>query len=165
MHVEKWQNLFKNILIYYAFVMCVLVTRTPSSFLVIFDYLPSIDILFLYSFFFIIKEYTPYIYLHMFLLGLILDTFNFLPLGISGLSLLLTYKILNFVSKVLFAKNSLLFFAINNLVFLTLHFMLTWFLLSLYQSKFVTITPVFLTIVKNALYFNLMNLLYKRFKK
>jgi hypothetical protein len=163
--LEKWQNFFKNILAYFIFTLCVLVRRVPSTFSFVFDYLPSIDILFLYCYFFMIKKYTAYIHMHLFLLGLIIDTFNFLPLGMNGLSLLLTYKIVDFGVKILFVRDSMLFFLIHNFMFLFFHFILMWFFLSLYQNNFVPITPVFLLIIKNTLYFNSAGFLRRKFIK
>jgi hypothetical protein len=162
---EKWQIFLKNILVYFSFTMCVLVKRTPSVFLHIFSYLPDIDILFLYCCFFLSEKYTDYVYLHLFLLGLIIDTFSFLPLGMSGLSLLLTYKIMAFFTRVVFAKGSALFFVAHNFVFIMLYFMLTWFFLSLHRSSFVPIIPVFSLIMKNVLYFNAVKFLYMKSKK
>jgi hypothetical protein len=165
MSLEKWQNFFKNILVYCIFITCILVGRVPSNFYFIFNYLPSIDILFLYYYFLIRNKNSAYIHLHLFLLGLIIDTFNFLPLGLSELSLLLGYKVTNLTEYIFFKKDSFLFLAINNLVFLSFYFIFTWFFLSLYQNNFIPMVPMFLIIIKNVIYFNLSYFTYKKFIK
>jgi hypothetical protein len=159
---EDCRHFLRSILLYSVFTLCSLASKVPSRFFFLFSYLPNLDILFLYCYFFVLKQNTKFIYLHLFLLGLIIDTFNFLPIGLNSLALLLIYKVIAVLNRLLFMQEIFLFFLRDSLIFLTLYFILTWFLLSLYRSGFIPFMPILMLIVKNTVYLNFGYFAYKK---
>ncbi|MDR2760895.1 MAG: hypothetical protein LBB09_03570 [Rickettsiales bacterium] len=145
--------------------MCVLANKIPGAAFGLLNFFPNLDLLFLYYCFFLREKNSPYIYLHLFLWGLIMDAFGFLPLGLNGLSLLLTHRIAGCVNKVLFTKDSILCFMRDNSIFLTLFFLLKWFLFSIFRSDFAPPGDALFPLAKNIFYFNLGYFCYAKFRK
>ncbi|MDR1499347.1 MAG: hypothetical protein LBS34_03615 [Rickettsiales bacterium] len=100
---------------------------------------------------------------NLFLFGLIIDTFDFLPLGMTSLVLLLSYEMIKTLKFYSINDDYLMYFLRDNIVFMLSFFILQWFFLSFYKNDFLTFGVVATNIVKNVIYSTLFYLFYKKF--
>lgn len=161
----KLYNILKYLVIYFLFVLFILLNKSQNNLYFVINILPNFDILLIFFIFVwfdkkqIISKY------NLFLFGLIIDTFNFLPLCLTSLTLLLVYKIVKFLKTYFIQENYTIYFIRDNVIFMLLYFILQWFFLSFYENNFFSFKYVFISIIKNIVYSILIYLLYKKLTK
>lgn len=161
---ENINIILKYCCVYSCFIISIIfnsINNTP------FSIAPDIGIIlifFLYNIWFLNKSkfQAP---INLFLFGAIIDTYTFMPIGLTSLTLLMAYKITNLIKMFLVNDDFIIFFIRDCFVFIFLFFIIKWFLFSYYMENFYSFKYVFWDIVKNIFYCILFRLIYFKFKK
>ncbi|MBR2141483.1 MAG: hypothetical protein IJ853_03950 [Rickettsiales bacterium] len=149
---------------YSIFILSVIFSLRGSRTFSLWMDISTVVICFLCSFWFQ-KKSDNEAYINLFLFGMILDTYTFMPIGLSSFSLLITYKVVSIIRSFLSNGYYVLSFARDCSMFIFLFFTLKWFIFSYYNEVFYNFGYVFFNTVKNTLYCVLLCLIYKKFRK
>lgn len=152
--IEKCKDIILILSIYVVFIFLSILGKTPNIFYNVFKILPDFDLLFLFILFFV-KGFNHFYYIHLFLFGIILDVFEFSPIGVNSMSLLLTYKAYFVLKQFLFYEDKIFYFLRDSAIFFVLFYFLKWFLISFYNNQFLNIGYVLFMIIKNIAYMSL----------
>lgn len=152
----------KYLSIYFVFILLSLINKSQNNLYFIFDLLPNFEIIFIFLVFFWNNSHLSISKYNLFLFGIVIDTFNFLPLGLTSLTLLLVYKIMNWLRNYFMVENHFICFFRDNTLFLVLYFCLQWFIYSFYETNFFSFRLVFINVIKNIIFSNLLYLLHKK---
>ena len=151
-NLERYKILLISILYYIMLMFICAMEKSTTVFVGIFKYLPDFDLLFIYYIFFIMN-FNHFFYIHLLLFGFILDTFTFLPVGVSSLTLLITYKLYFIARSFTFNVDNDIFCNLRDLfIFYFIFFISRWFILSIYNTNFLSIFEILKLIFKNVFY-------------
>jgi hypothetical protein len=85
-------------------------------------------------------------------MGLIVDTIDSLPIGLSSASLLLSFKIMSKIQQYLMEDDSIFCFLKNLSIYIFLHMFFQWFLYSVYRNEFYNFRYVLISVCKDIFY-------------
>lgn len=163
--IERHSGIINIILFYFLFLLLNILNKIPSVVFSFTNNFPNFELFSIFYFFLFSGNNSESIYFHLFIFGIIIDIFNFIPLGASSLALILDFRII-FSLKKLFAKdNNFIYFLRDIVIFFINFFILQWFILSIYDNKFINITPIILLIIRNLVFFNIIYFIYLKVKK
>ena len=162
MFADKLFVFLKYLVVYFVFILLSLINKSQNDLYFVFDLLPNFEIILIFLLFFWSSDRVILLKYNLFLFGIIIDTFNFLPLGLSSLSLLISYKIIYWLRNYFILENHFIYFFRDNTLFITVYFCLQWFIFSFYNTNFFPFQGVFINIVKNIIFSNLLYLIYKK---
>ncbi len=161
----KLFNVFKYVVIYFVFTLLLLLNKTQNNLYFVFDLLPNLDTIFTFFIFIWLEKKIQFSKYNLFVFGLIIDTFNFLPLGLSSISLLFTYKIIELLRNYFIVDDHFIYFLRDSSLFSSVYFITQWFVFSFYESNFFSFKFTFYNIIKNIVFSNLLYLIYKKYLK
>ncbi len=161
----KLFNVFKYVVIYFVFTLLLLLNKTQNNLYFVFDLLPNLDTIFTFFIFIWLEKKIQFSKYNLFVFGLIIDTFNFLPLGLSSISLLFTYKIIELLRNYFIVDDHFIYFLRDSSLFSSVYFITQWFTFSFYESNFFSFKFTFYNIIKNIVFSNLLYLIYKKYLK
>ena len=161
----KLFNVFKYVVIYFVFTLLLLLNKTQNNLYFVFDLLPNLDTIFTFFIFIWLEKKIQFSKYNFFVFGLIIDTFNFLPLGLSSISLLFTYKIIELLRNYFIVDDHFIYFLRDSSLFSSVYFITQWFVFSFYESNFFSFKFTFYNIIKNIVFSNLLYLIYKKYLK
>ncbi|MDR2777763.1 MAG: hypothetical protein LBB24_03265 [Rickettsiales bacterium] len=101
---------------------------------------------------------------NLFLFGLIVDTMSFLPLGLSSVSFLVSFKIMSKIRQYSIESESPIYFLSNISLYMFLYLFLQWFTYSIYRNNFYPFMYVVTNMLKNMFYSFLTYPLWKKYK-
>lgn len=100
--------------------------------------------------------------INLFILGLIIDTYTFVPLFLSSFCLLLSYKITLLLKNFLVSDKYFIYLVRDSSIFIVLFFTLKWFVLSYYNSVFFSFYDTILNIIFNIIYCAIIYIIYNK---
>ncbi len=162
-NLSKLFNIFKYILIYFVFILLLLLNKTQNNLYFVFDLLPNLDTIFMFFIFIWLERKIQFSKYNLFVFGLIIDTFNFLPLGLSSISLLFTYKMIELLRNYFIVDDHFIYFLRDSSLFASIYFITQWFIFSFYENNFFSFKFTFFNIIKNIIFSNLLYLIYKKY--
>lgn len=163
--IKKFSNAVDYVLLYFAFISFSLISKSQNNLYFIFNLLPNFDIIFIFVLFFWCKDKFEFSVYNLFFFGIIIDTFRFLPVGLTSLTLLIVYKIVEVSRNYFMVEDQFVYFLRDNTLFVVLFFILQWFIFSLFKTNFFSFGYVFLNIIKNIFFSGLLYLVYKKYFK
>lgn len=161
--INKFFNVIKYICLYFIFISFSLVSKSQNNLYFIFNLLPNLDIIFMFALFFWCSDRIEFSKYNLFFFGLIIDTFRFLPLGLTSLTLLLVYKLMEISRNYFMVEDRFIYFLRDSAMFVVLFFVIQWFIFSLFKTNFFSFGYVFLSILKNIFFSSLLYLVYKKY--
>ena len=102
---------------------------------------------------------------NLLLLGLIMDTYSFLPLFLTSFVLLISYKLTLLVKKFLVNDNYIMYLIRDCVMFMFLFFVIRWFILSYYNENFYPFFDVLFDITLNIIYCTFIYIFFNKFLK
>ncbi|MDR3078459.1 MAG: hypothetical protein LBU15_00255 [Rickettsiales bacterium] len=152
-------------LVYGVFASAVVFSRTPGPLSSIARFFPDVSMMLIFFVFFWSRGRTMLISRsNLFFFGLIVDTMSFLPLGLSSLSLIISFEIMSKIRQYSMESESISYFLGNITLFLFLYLLIQWFLYSIYRNDFYPFAYLPLAMVKNVFYSLLTYPLWKKYK-
>ncbi|MDR1495292.1 MAG: hypothetical protein LBI29_04665 [Rickettsiales bacterium] len=152
-------------LIYSVFIVSTMFSGTPGPLASLARFFPDINLMLIFFVFFWLRGRTALISRNnLFFFGLIIDTVSFLPLGLSSLSLLASFKIMSKLRQYSIESESMLYFLENMALFMFLYMFIQWFTYSFYRNAFHPITYLVVAMFKNLFYSLLVYPLWKKYK-
>lgn len=161
---DKISLILKYIGIYSIFVLSVIFCLSNNRTTSMFPDFGMVIIFFLCYIWFHIKSIfqAP---INLFLFGLVIDAYTYMPIGLSSFSLLLAYKLTEIERMFLFTDENNISFIRDCFVFMFLFYVVKWFLFSFYMENFYLFRYVFFDIIKNLFVCILIRILYTKFRK
>lgn len=163
--LDKLFDLFKYIVIYFLFTLFLLLNKTQNNLYFVFDLLPNLDVVFIFFIFIWFEQNIQFSKYNLFVFGLIIDTFNFLPLGLSSISLLFSYKIIKLLRNYFIVGDHFIYFLRDSSLFISMYLIIQWFIFSFYNNNFFPFGCIVFNIIKNIIFSNLLYLIYKKYIK
>ena len=90
--------------------------------------------------------------INLFLLGLIMDSYTFVPMFLSSFCLLVSYRLFFLIKKFLVNDTYFIYFIRDASIFMIIFFVLKWFVLSYYSLNFLPFFTFLLNILFNIVY-------------
>ena len=103
--------------------------------------------------------------INLLLLGLLIDTYNFLPLFVSSFTLLISYKIMSLIKKFLVSDNYMIYLLRDSTIFMFIFFTLRWFIISYYNENFYQFYGILLDILINIIYCVIFYSIFNKYLK
>jgi hypothetical protein len=131
-------QLLKYFICYSVFLVILLLTHTPNSYLVKLGIWRDLHLIFLF-FIFCCPQKELISTNNLFFLGLLLDTVDFLPFGLSGLVLtnsLGFFRLLIHLQQYSAIDSSIYGFTLKVSIFFCLYFSIQWLFYSIYKNNF-----------------------------
>lgn len=166
--IQNKINLFiKYIIIYSIFITLTLFTKMPGKIFNFIRLFPDFNIIFIFLVISWIDDDFEFINItqnNFFVFGLIIDTIEHLPLGVSSLALLLSNKIVQQFRMYFLNDNSLFYFVRDVSIFLFFYLLFAWFIISFYKSSFYPMSIILATWLKDILASYFIYFIYKKLK-
>lgn len=156
--------ILKYVCVYSVFIISVLFSLKGG---VLFKLLPDIGVIMMFFLYIWFNE-PDSVYdapINLFIFGIVIDTYTFMPIGLTSTSLLLSYKLVNIVRSFLITNDHIIYFIRDCIIFIFSLYTIKWFLFSYYKENFYLFRYIILNIIKDIFYCVLIYLLYKKFKE
>ncbi|MDR2778418.1 MAG: hypothetical protein LBB13_02855 [Rickettsiales bacterium] len=161
----RFVHVFKKYLaVYSVFTFATVIVRVPGILTAMAKFLPDFSVIFIFLLFFWLRKESSISSNNLFIMGLIVDTADALPIGLSSASLLLSFKILSKIQQYLIENDSVISFLRNMSMYVFLHMFLQWFLYSIYRNEFYNFGYVIGSVCKDIIYGFLLYPLCKNLK-
>lgn len=162
-----WENridIVLKYLLFYSLFIFFIISASSNNFIL--SLLPSLSLpLIFFMFVFSSKGDTLYPPINLLFLGLIIDTYSFLPLFLSSFTLLLSYKISLLLKGLFVSDDHFVYLLRDATMFMVLFFVLRWFILSYYNENFYPFVDVLVDTIVNIIYSVVIYLISNRLLK
>ncbi|MDR2777521.1 MAG: hypothetical protein LBB24_01985 [Rickettsiales bacterium] len=155
----------RYLLVYSAFILATVFPKTPGIPSRLAWFLPDINIMLVFFVFFWSKGREMLVSKNnLFFFGLIVDTVGFLPMGLSSVSFLVSFKIMSKVRQYSIESDSMVYFLSNILFYMFLFMFLQWLIYSVSRNDFHPFLYLIIAMFKNTLFSVLTYPLWKKYK-
>ena len=155
-------KIWKVILFYSIFIFINIINKIPIEYNFIFNFLPNFANLIIF-YFAILKEDKIGDNV-IFILGLVFDIINSLPIGLTSLSWLLSVKILLNLRDYFLIDESVQYFSRDIFIFIFLQYFFQYILFSYFQNLFYPFGLTILSFFYNIIFYIVLYIIYIKIK-
>lgn len=146
---NKIDIIVRYFIFYSIFIFFVIFSNSSN---ILLKMLPNLCITLIFFKFLWNKNIDLYSSINLFLLGLIMDSYTFVPMFLSSFCLLVSYRLFFLIKKFLVNDTYFIYFIRDVSIFMIIFFVLKWFVLSYYSLNFLPFFTFLLNILFNVVY-------------
>lgn len=148
MNTEKLFRIIKYLVIYSLFIFFTLFSKISCWLFEFFRFFSDLNLIIIFIVILWLEE-NKISKNNLFFFGLIIDTLGDTPLGLSSISLLISYKVTEILKSYMIKDQNLPYFIRDLSIYLILYSTSKWFIFSYYKNILFPIKPIIYIYIKN----------------
>lgn len=157
-------NMAKTIAIYFSLWFFIILPVAPIKIIGNMSILPNISIIIFY-YVFAIKHEHKHQFLILFILGVLFDIYNILPIGYTSFVWLISFALNKFIISILRTSNTVFSYFFKFCIFEFMSTLLNWIILIIIAPESASFLRLFWRFIVDILFFLIMVISIERFKK